>query len=200
MTTTTGLSMLPPDPDSFGRTLREIRQGVPGAVDEAFPQIYGALRDLAEGFMRGERPQHTLQPTALVHEAYLRLAAGGNLDPADRSQFLAIAAGAMRRALVDHARTKNARKRGGDWQRVTLNEDLAGNGDQTMDILDLDRVLNRLEDHHQRMCQVVELKFFVGLNAQEIGEVLGVSARTVGEDWSVAKLWLSREMRAGDPS
>lgn len=174
--------------------LREVRDGRPGATDEAFELIYGELRRLAQGFMRDERAEHTLQPTALVHEAYIRLCDGSELPHDERGRFFAIAAGAMRRALVDHARERGAAKRGGGFDRVTLDEAIAESGDKTLDLLELNSALDLLDQKHERMRKVVELKFFVGLNMDEVGEVLGVSARTVGEDWSVAKLFLSREM------
>ena len=192
---------MPTDPrSSLRETLRGCRDGSPESTDAAFAQIYSTLREMAAAFMRDERENHTLQPTALVHEAYLRLAGDENLEAEDRSRFLGIAAGAMRRALVDHARTKRARKRGSDWRRVTLDENLAGAADRTADILALDAALGRLEARHPRMCRVVELRFFAGLRGDEIAEVLGVSPRTVTEDWAVAKAWLGRELRAGDGS
>lgn len=190
-----------PQPGSGPLTiaLRDVRDGRSGATDEAFALIYGELRRLAQGFMRNERDEHTLQPTALVHEAYLRLCDGSELPNEERGRFFAIAAGAMRRALVDHAREKQAVKRGGAFERITLDDAIVETGDRTLDLLELDSALTLLDKKHERMRKVVELKFFVGLSMEEIGEVLGVSARTVGEDWSVAKLFLSREM-GPDPS
>jgi len=174
--------------------LQVVSKGDRGAAEALFPYIYDELRVLAQRYLLRERVGHTLQPTALVHEAYLKLSGHKSPNLADESHFKAIAARAMRQILVDHARAKKSEKRGGDAQRVTLNENLQGAEDRTIDILILDQMLTKLEMEHQRMCLGVELRFFSGMSESEIAEVLGVSERTVRGDWSVAKLWLNREL------
>ncbi|MHC5211233.1 MAG: ECF-type sigma factor [Planctomycetota bacterium] len=156
--------------------------------------VYAALHEIAEREFRREPAGHTLQPTALVNEAWLRVAdrPGGYES---RSHFLGVAAKAMRHVLVDHARRRRAAKRGGDAERVTL---LTGDGGEadapTLDVLDLDEALARLERTDERLACVVELKFFAGLTIEEVAEALGVSHMTVSTDWRRARVWLAREL------
>ena len=166
------------------------------ALAELFPLLHDELHRLAGARMRRERPDHTLQPTALVHEAYARIAGQPGLHWQDRAQFLQVAAHAMRQILVDHARARNAQKRGGDRARVTLDERLAETDGQEVDVLDLHEKLEALAALHERKAKVVELRFFGGLTHEEAGEVLGVAAKTVEADWAFARAWLRREMRA----
>lgn len=147
--------------------------------------------------MRGERRDHTLQPTALVHEAYLQLVDADSIEWQDREHFIATAALAMRRALVDHGRKKAAQKRGGGWDRTVLGDTLAMSGRSVLDVLELEEVLSRLQSFDERKARVVELRFFGGLTNDEAARVLGVSSRTVEDDWYGARAWLMRELEKG---
>jgi RNA polymerase sigma factor (TIGR02999 family) len=180
------------------RLLREARSGEREAMDRLVPLVYEELRAVARRQMRRERPDHTLHPTALVHEAWVKLAVGP-VEAADRAHFLAIAGRAMRQVLIDHARTHNAVKRGRGWERLTLMD-----GDRpvelnTDELLALDIALESLEP---RQRQVVEYKFFAGMEEQDIALVLGVTDRTVRRDWVKARAWLYRALyeRGGDSS
>ncbi|MEZ5066069.1 MAG: sigma-70 family RNA polymerase sigma factor [bacterium] len=166
----------------------------PGATDRLLESVYPELRRVAAGFLRHERPDHTLQPTALVHEAYLRLVDQTRVPWQGRAHFRAVAAQAMRRVLVDHARRRGADKRGGDRRRVTLS-DLAQTGGPPIDVLDLERALAAFAREHERGARVVEMKVFAGMTGEEIACVLGISARTVKSDWAIAKLWLARRLQ-----
>ena len=169
---------------------------MPHDPDQLFPLLYAELHAIASREMRGERPGHTLQPTALVNEVYLRLV-GGSATPSwrDRTHFLSTAARAMRHVLVDHARARSARKRGLGL-RVTLHDDEAGyeEGDSTVDYLALDDALTRLAEAEPRWAQVVELRFFAGLEIAAIAEALQVSPITVSRDWRFAKAWLAERL------
>jgi RNA polymerase sigma factor (TIGR02999 family) len=164
------------------------------AADRIFSLVYDELRQLAGGLMRRERPDHTLQATALVNEAYCRLVDQTRIEWESRAHFFGVAARAMRQILVDHARERAAAKRGGDWQRVTLDEQLGVAAPHEVEVLDLDRALSKLAEMDERMARIVELRVFTGLTAEEVAQVLGVSRRTVQGDWKVAKLWLAREL------
>jgi len=173
--------------------LAAARGGDDGALERLLPVVYADLRAVAEREMRREAAGHTLQPTALVHEAYLRLA-GAAENAGDRTHFLAIAARAMRQVLVDHARRRDAAKRGGGAPPVTLT-DAVGAGPLDLDeLLALDRALDTL-DPRQR--QVVECRFFAGMEESEIATALGLSERTVRRDWAKARAWLYRELYPG---
>ena len=162
----------------------------------ALPALYSELRRLAGGYLRDERPDHTLQPTALVHEAYLRLQGQRNVDWANRAQFLGIAAKMMRRILLDHAIAHRAAKRGSGAPRVGLDSALEVFDRQDVPAERLNEVLQSLEAIDPRQAQVVELRFFGGLTVPEIGELLSISPATVKREWAIAKLWLERELRA----
>jgi RNA polymerase sigma factor (TIGR02999 family) len=162
---------------------------------ELFPVIYDELRRLAAAYMRRERPGHTLQPTALVHEAYLRVARETAIGWAGKTHFVAIAAIQMRRVLVDHARKRNAQKNGGGWERITLDDAVAVGSDRTVDIIALDAALQNLRQLDARQSTVVELRLFGGLSDAELAEYLGVSERTIREDWRAAKAWLAQALR-----
>ena len=158
------------------------------------PQVYGELRRLAARYMRHERGEHTLQPTALVNEAYAQLVQQPQIPWQNRAHFFATAARLMRNILVDHARRRVAAKRGGLQQQVTLNEDVLRAQNRTVDVLVLDQALERLAEFDARQARIVELHFFGGLNFDEIAEVLEVSERTVKRDWSMARSWLKGEL------
>lgn len=166
------------------------------ALRELLPLLLDELRRIAGARMRQERREHTLQPTALVHEAFVRLVEQPSLTWKDRAQFLAVAAHAMRQVLVDHARARNAKKRGGDQQRVTLDEQALGGTHAGIEVLDLHAKLEALRELYERPARVVELRFFGGLTFEESGHVLGISPRTVESDWHFARSWLRRELKA----
>jgi RNA polymerase sigma-70 factor, ECF subfamily len=158
--------------------------------------LYPELRRLAGALMWRERPGHTLQPTALVGEAFIRLIDQSRIDWKDRAHFLGVAARVMRQILVDHAREHGAAKRGGDVQRVTLDPDASPAPSAPIDLLVLHDALDRLAALDPRGAQVVELRVFGGLKVEEIAEVLGISKRTVDTDWKVSRMWLTRELSA----
>lgn len=162
--------------------------------DEQVARVYDELRALAAAHLRRERPGHTLQATALAHEAYLRLADQRDIGDFDRGRVLALAARMIRRVLVDHARTRDRAKRGGGKRPVTLVDALAMTGGATIDLLDLHAALDRLAALDERQAKVVELRFFGGLSIADTAEVLGVSARTVDSEWRAARAWLRREL------
>jgi len=175
--------------------LGRLRAGDDHARDELFRVVYAELRRVAEAQMRGQKKSHTLQPTALVNEAYLRMI-GKDRAPEfhDRSHFLATSARAMRSILVDHARARLALKAGGDRRRVPLHPDLVAGDAVDVDVLALHDALDRLENISPDRSRVVELRFFGGLTNEEIAEVLGLSDRTVYRMWEFARTWLHREM------
>ena len=174
--------------------LKDWSAGEADAAARLMPLVYEELRNLARTYLARERGDHTLQPTALVHEAYLRLAGDVDMTWKDRAHFYGIAARLMRQVLVDHARTHNAAKRGGLQTKLTLEEARELPGDEAVEILALDGALENFAQTYPRKSQVVELKFFGGLDAKEIAEVLEVSEKTVLRDWNFAKLWLCRAL------
>jgi RNA polymerase sigma factor (TIGR02999 family) len=162
--------------------------------DALFPAVYAELRRLAHHYLSRERVGHTLQATALVHEAYLRLMPQGETTWEDRPKFIGVAAHVMREVLVEHARARNRQKRGGEYDRIPLNETAAAVDAGFARWEDLDRALDRLAALDPRQARVVELRYFGGLTVEEAAEVLGVSAKTVKRDWSIARAWLRREL------
>jgi RNA polymerase sigma factor (TIGR02999 family) len=179
--------------DSIPHLLQAWRQGDQTAYDRLFPLVYAELRRLARAQLRREHPGHSLQPTVLVHEVYLRLV-DAEIDWRDRTHFLSVAARVMRRILVEHARAKSARKRGGAEQRVTLTGTIAATDSSPVDVLVLDGAMERLRTLDARQADVVELSYFGGLTYAEIGEVLKVSEATVDRDLRHARAWLRREL------
>jgi RNA polymerase sigma-70 factor (ECF subfamily) len=180
------------------RLLAEVGAGRSEALDRLMALVYQELRRIARNQMRGERAGHTLQPTALVHEAFLRLVNQKHTDWQNRAQFFGVTAQMMRRLLVDHARRRRAAKRG---VPVTLNQSICRRGagvDQTEEILAVDQVLGRLAELDPRQARVVELRYFAGLSVEETAEAIGVAARTVKLDWAMAKGWLKSQLSAGD--
>lgn len=181
------------------RLVQTLASGDTSAVDRLLPLVYGELRNLASRHLRRERPDHTLQATALVHEAYLKLVDASRVDWQGRTHFFALAAKVVRQILIQHARTQGAKKRGRDWRRISLAQGIAISTSQEIDLLDLDEALNRLAEIHGRQARVVELRFFGGLSVEEAAAALGVSERTVKGDWKVARAWLRSQMDgAGD--
>lgn len=176
------------------RLLLELKQGNKEAEGKLIPLVYNELRRIAGTYMRREAPGHSLQPTALVHEAYLRLTDLKKIDWQSRSHFFAVSATIMRRIVVDHARASRARKRGDGWDAVSLNDAILPSPERAPEILALDEALNRLAELDQRQSKIVELRFFAGMSEEEIGSVLGISARTVKRDWRIAKAWLFKEL------
>ena len=164
------------------------------ALEKLTPLVYRELHRIAQVLMRGERPGHPLQTTALVHEAYGRLVDTDRVDWQGRTHFYAVAAKFMRRILVDFARSRNQLKRGGGWQRISLDEALTVSSDTGVELLDLDEALTNLAKLDERQSCIVELRFFGGLTEPEIAEVLKVSLRTVTSDWNLARSWLLREL------
>jgi RNA polymerase sigma-70 factor, ECF subfamily len=186
-------------PDDITQLLAEWSEGRKEALDRLMPLVYDELRRLARRSLAAEGSDHTLQTTALVNEAYLRLVKQENTRWENRAHFFAIAARLVRRILVDHARTRLREKRGGGAQKISLDQELAIGTNQDPDLLALDQALNALAHADQRKCDVVEMKFFGGLSVEEIGGVLGVSPVTVMRDWNFAKAWLYRELSGAGP-
>lgn len=174
--------------------LRAWGDGDTSAFDRLMPLVYGELRKLAGNYMRRQSPGHTLQTTALVNEAYLRLVGSDQVNWQSRTHFFAVSAQLMRRILVDSARRKNSRKRGGDNLRVTLDESADVPLEKELDMLALDDALDRLAALNPRHSRIVELRYFGGLTEEQTAEVLQVSTRTVRRDWVLARAWLFREL------
>jgi len=170
--------------------------GGPGDLnlDTLLPIVYQELRRLAAGYLRREKPGQTLQPTALVHEAYLRLMKDRPGRWQNRAHFCAIAAHSMRQILIERARARSAAKRGGARQRITLDEGLVAGGDRSIDLIALDEALQRLAEIDPEQARLVELRFFGGLTIEETAEALDMSPATVKRHWTVAKAWLTREL------
>jgi RNA polymerase sigma factor (TIGR02999 family) len=188
------MAALPTRTDSVTRWLEDARAGDSSALERIVAALYAELHVIARHHMRGERAEHTLQPTALVHEAVLRILGRDTLEFEGRNHFLRAASQAMRRVLVDHARARAAAKRGGGL-RVTLNDDMGGTPAPDVDILALDEALTRLAAVEPRWAQVVELRFLLGLEVTEVADVLDTSPATVKRDWRFARAWLEQELR-----
>jgi RNA polymerase sigma factor (TIGR02999 family) len=170
------------------------REGDAGALNELMPMIYSELRHIAARNRRAERTGHTLQTTALVHEAYMRLLEREQISVQTRNEFYAIAAQTFRRILVDYARKRNRHKRGGEAEKVRLDERIDAPHHRGLELLRLDDALTALSQLSPRQSQIVELKFFGGLEIEEVAEVVGVSRATVKRDWTAARAWLLREL------
>jgi RNA polymerase sigma factor (TIGR02999 family) len=175
--------------------LSALTRGDDGAATKLIPVVYDELRRLAGSYMRRERVDHTLQATALVHEAYLKLVEQRSVDWQSRAHFFGVAAQLMRRILIDHARGHTRQKRGGEQKKVSLDEAFVFSERQADELLAVDDSLKRLEEIDPRQARVVELRFFGGLSVEEAAEVLGVSPKTVKRDWSVAKAWLYADLK-----
>ncbi len=179
---------------SITHILKEWSAGDQKALDRLTPLVYEELRHQAARYLRRERPGHTLQTSALINEAYLRLVDAQDVDWQNRAHFFAIAANLMRRILVEHARRRDADKRGGSKVMVQLDEALAVADESGVDLLAIDEALERLAITDAQQARVVELRFFSGLTVEETASALGVSPKTVKRDWSVARAWLRREI------
>jgi RNA polymerase sigma factor (TIGR02999 family) len=177
--------------------LRAWSDGDPRALEDLVPLVEAELRRLARGYMARERRGHTLQPTALINEAFIRLAAAKSVRWQDRAHFFGISARLMRRVLVDHARARGFQKRGAHAEKVSLHEEAMAAPESPVDILALDVALEALAAKDARMSRVVELRFFGGLTVEETALVLDVSTDTVKRDWRLAKLWLLRQLETG---
>ena len=180
-------------PGEITRLLADLRQGDKDAESRLVPLIYGELRHIAQQYMRRERPDHTLQPTALVNEVYLKLI-GQQINWQNRAHFFAVAAKLMRRILVDYARAHRAVKRGGEAHKVDIEDIPSLAGPHPEKMLALDQALSRLEEWDATQCRIVELRFFGGLTEEETAEVLELSPRTIKREWSLAKAWLYGEI------
>jgi RNA polymerase sigma factor (TIGR02999 family) len=191
--------MKEPSPKQVTELLVAWGNGDLHALEELMPLVYRELRRLAHGRLGRERPDHTLQTTALVHEAYLRLVDQQEAKWQNRAQFFAVAAQMMRRILVDYARARQYGKRGGDAQNIELDEAMVVSRDRAAAVVALDELLMSLAELDPRMSRVVELRFFGGLSVEETAEILRISPGTVKRDWTLAKAWLQREMTQGGP-
>ena len=180
--------------DEITRLLLEMREGNPEAAPNLIPLVYEQLRRTARSLLRNERGDHTLQPTALVNDALMRLIGKECLEWQSRAQFFAVSSKIMRHILIDHARAHGADKRGGEFQKISLDHVFAYEWRQADSFLSLNEALDRLQEFDPRLCSVVEMRFFAGMTEEEISDVLKVSVRTVKRDWQFARDWLYREM------
>ena len=182
------------DRSQVTRTLEAVQKGDHASLDRLLALVYDELRELASGYLKRESGGHTLQPTALVHEVFLKLVDQTKVDWQGRTHFFAVSAQAMRRILVDHARRKGRTKRGGRRRRVELDERVILSPRRVDDIIAVDDALHRLVEVDPRQANVVELRFFGGLTVADVAEALGVSKRTVESEWKMARAWLRREL------
>jgi len=189
-----------PTPGAVTQLLAKVGAGNQAAFDEVFPLVYAELRRIAAREMRREKPGRTLQTTALVHEAYLRLLKDASLSFENRAHFLGIAARAMREILIEHARARAARKRGGGAVRLTLDDLVAPVPSLSIDVLALDEALQRLARLDERHARVVELRYFGGLSVEETAVALELSPATVKRAWTIARAWLYRELGGSGPA
>jgi RNA polymerase sigma-70 factor (ECF subfamily) len=176
--------------------LKAMHAGDAQAAESLLPLVYAELHRLAKGYMRRERPDHTLQATALINEAYLKLV-GEDIDWNSRAHFIGLAANVMRRVLVDYARAHNAEQRGGGLKRVEMQDELAISAAQLDEVEHLDEALKKLEKENPRQARVVELRYFGGLSVEQIGALLQIAPRSVKRDWALARIWLFRQLRPG---
>ena len=187
-----------PSPEGVSKILTERAGGDRDALDKVMPLFYDELRNLAHRYMLQERGGHTLQTTALVNEVYLKFANRDSMRAQNRAHFLALAARQMRCILVDHARGHAREKRGGDAQKVPLDEAVIVSNDRSAEMLALDEALNGLAKFDERKSRVAELRFFAGLTVEETAEALSISPETVNRDWRLAKAWLRKELEHSD--
>jgi len=185
-----------PEKGEVTQLLNNMAKGDSGAAEKLLPLVYSELHRLAASYMRRERPDHTLQATALINEAYLRLTKEDG-EWNNREHFIGMAANVMRHVLVDYARSHKAQQRDGGMKRVELKEDLAISPEKIEEVVALDEALTRLEHLQPRQGKVVEMRYFGGLSVEQIASLLGVSERSVKRDWSLARIWLFRELEQG---
>jgi RNA polymerase sigma factor (TIGR02999 family) len=184
-----------PDPQDVRQTLYQLRGGDSAAVERLMNAVYGPLRALASAYFRTQPPGHTLQPTALVHEVFMKVVDQRDAEWKDRAHFLAVCARAMRGVLVDHARAKGSIKRGGaERERVPLDSALALTAEDEVDLLDLEEHLVLLATLNDRQARIVECRCFSGMTIPELAEALGVAPRTIDADWAMARAWLSARL------
>lgn len=186
-------------PADITQLLLEWRNGSERALEDLMPLVYSELRRMARNYMRRQSPGHTLQTTALVNEAYMRLVDSNRVNWQDRNHFFAVSAQLMRRILVDFARKKNSQKRGGDQIMVTLDERVDKAAESGLDLVGLDEALTRLSEFSPRQSRIVELRYFAGLTEEQIADTLEISSRTVRRDWNLARAWLFRELQPANP-
>jgi RNA polymerase sigma-70 factor (ECF subfamily) len=186
--------MQTPPSDDVTQLLADWSKGDRAALDQLMPVVYNELRNIARSYLKGERPAHTLQPTALIHEAYVRLIAQNIPAWQSRTHFFGVAAHLMRQILVDHARSHQAAKRGSGGQKLSLDDATIFSKERASDLVALDDALAALASFDQRKCRVIELRFFGGLSVEEMAEALSVSVATVGRELRLAQAWLHREM------
>ena len=184
-------------PENITVILQDWSRGNRQAADSLIALVYDELRRIAANYLRRERSEHTLQPTALVNEAYLKLIDISNVSWQDRAHFFAVASNVMRQILVDHARARQTEKRGGDAQTIALDEAISFARQPEIDLLALDDALARLAGLDERQARIVEMRFFGGLSIEETAEVIGASPRTVKRDWAFAKAWLHKQLKNG---
>lgn len=189
-----------PSPDEITRLLNDVKDGRTEDADRLAEYVFAELHRLALGFMRGERNDHTLQPTALVNEAYVRLAGSAPIDWKSRAHFFGIAARTMRRILVEHARRRKTAKRGEGAVLLELQDATMASKDpillEASEVLDLDAALDKLKEMDPRLALVIEMRYFTGMTVSEVAEALGLSEKTISRDWRFAKTWLREEMEA----
>ena len=185
-----------PSSGEVTQLLKAMHDGDATAAETLLPLVYAELHRLARAYMRRERPDHTLQATALINEAYLKLL-GEHVDWQNREHFIGLAAHVMRRVLVDYARAHNAERRAGGLERVEFHDDLALSPERLDEVVLLDDAMTRLAVHSPRQARVVELRYFGGLSVEQIAAVLDIAPRSVKRDWSLARIWLFRDLRPG---
>jgi len=187
-----------PGPGEVTQLLKAMHAGDPAAAGDLLPLVYAELHRIASAYMRRERADHTLQPTALINEAFLRLV-GEDIDWTNRGHFIGLAAHVMRRVLVDYARQHNAERRAGGLLRVEMDDNLAISPQRLDEVLVVDQAMEHLAEKSRRQAQVVELRYFGGLSVEQVASVLGVAPRSVKRDWSLARIFLFRELNPGAP-
>jgi RNA polymerase sigma factor (TIGR02999 family) len=187
-----------PSPGEVTRLLKAVHDGNSAAAEDLLPLVYAELHRIATAFMRRERSGHTLQPTALINEAYLRMV-GDDIEWSNRAHFIGLSAHVMRRVLVDYARQHNAERRAGGLKRVEMEDHLAISPGRLDEVLSLDEVMAKLEANNPRQARVVELRYFGGLSVEEIAQILNVAPRSVKRDWALARIFLFRELNPARP-